>query len=103
MTLRGTFTALATPFNADGTLDFGALDALVDTQLEGGISGLVPCGTTGEAATLTEHERFGVIERVARRAAGRPIIAGTGTHNTAQSVDLHRKAADYGATHSLAV
>lgn len=103
MTLRGTFTALVTPFNADGSVDFGALDALVDFQRAGGISGLVPCGTTGEAATLTENERFAVISAVAKKAANLPIIAGTGTHNTAQSVDYHRKAADHGATHSLAV
>ncbi len=103
MKLRGTFTALATPFNADGSIDFGALDALVDSNLEGGVSGLVPCGTTGEAATLDDDERFSVVEWVARRASGVPIIAGTGTNNTAQSVELHRRAADHGATHSLAV
>lgn len=103
MKLRGTFTALATPFNADGTIDFGALDALVDSNLEGGVSGLVPCGTTGEAATLSVEERFSVVERVAKRAGDIPIIAGTGTNDTAQSVALHKRAADYGASHSLAV
>ncbi|MEO1173009.1 MAG: 4-hydroxy-tetrahydrodipicolinate synthase, partial [Myxococcota bacterium] len=103
MKLRGTFTALVTPFNADGSVDFGALDALVDYQLAGNISGLVPCGTTGEAVTLTESERFAVIAAVAKKAEGRPVIAGTGTNNTAQSVELHKKAAAHGATHSLAV
>lgn len=103
MELKGTFTALTTPFNADGSIDFGALEALVEQQLAGGITGLVPCGTTGEAATLSREERSAVIETVAKRAHGKPIIAGTGTNNTAQSVELHQRAADSGATHSLAV
>ncbi len=103
MRLRGTFTALVTPFNADGSVDFGALAALVESQLDASVSGLVPCGTTGEAATLTADERFSVIEAVAKKAVEIPIIAGTGTNNTAQSVELHRRASDHGATHSLAV
>ena len=52
-TLRGTFTALVTPFNADGSVDLGALDALVEWQLAQGVEGLVPCGTTGESATMS--------------------------------------------------
>jgi len=103
MRLRGTFTALVTPFNTDGSVDFGALDALVDEQIEGGVSGLVPCGTTGEAATLSDNERFAVVEKVATKAMNLPIIVGTGTNNTRQSVELHRAARNFGATHSLVV
>ncbi len=102
--LRGAFTALVTPFNADGSLDLGALDALVDAQLEGGIDGLVPCGTTGEAATMTAEERVTVIRRVAKRAGGKvPIIAGTGTNDTRESIEHQKRAKDAGATHALVV
>ena len=62
-TLRGTLTALVTPMNQDGSVDFGALEALVDWQLEQGVEGLVPCGTTGESATLTAQERADEIQR----------------------------------------
>ena len=103
-TLRGTFTALVTPMNRDGSIDFGALEALVDAQLAGGITGLVPCGTTGEACTLTGPERAQVISRVAKRVAGRvPVIAGTGTNNTAESIEHHKRAQQAGATHALVV
>ena len=64
MKLHGAFTALVTPMNKDGSVDFGALDALVDTQLKAGINGLVPCGTTGETATLELSERDAVVAAV---------------------------------------
>ena len=75
----GAMTALVTPMNADGSVDFGALDALVDMQIEGGIDGLVPCGTTGESATMTADERQSVISHVVKRVNGRvPVVAGAG-------------------------
>ena len=102
--LRGVFTALVTPMNRDGSLDLGALDALVDAQLAGKIDGLVPCGTTGESVTLDAQEWQTVVGRVAKRVAGRvPVIAGTGSNNTAKVVENQKKALDLGASHALVV
>ncbi len=82
MNLMGCGTALVTPFRGDGSVDEPALHALVNWQIEEGISFLVPCGTTGEAATLTEHEWLRVVEVVVGAAAGRvPVFAGC-THNS---------------------
>ena len=75
--LEGTFTALVTPMNQDGSIDFEALQKLVDWQLEQGIDGLVPCGTTGESATMSAGERAEVIARVIHWVGDRaPVIAG---------------------------
>jgi 4-hydroxy-tetrahydrodipicolinate synthase len=82
MNLMGCGTALVTPFRGDGSVDEPALHALVNWQIDEGISFLVPCGTTGEAATLTEHEWLRVVEVVVGAAAGRvPVYAGC-THNS---------------------
>lgn len=90
--------------NRDGSLDVGALDALVESQIAGGIAGLVPCGTTGEAATLSAAERDVVIARVVKGSAGRvPVLAGTGSNSTAVTIDNQRRAKDLGATHGLVV
>jgi 4-hydroxy-tetrahydrodipicolinate synthase len=87
MNLQGCGTALVTPFRPDGSLDQLALHALVESQLAAGISLLVPCGTTGEASTLTEHETQRVIEITITAAAGRvPIFAGCTHNSTAQAV-----------------
>lgn len=102
--LRGTLTALVTPFNADGSVDFGALDALVDWQIEEGVEGLVPCGTTGESATMTAEERAEVITRVVKKAAGRvTVVAGAGSNNTQVAVEHQKRAADTGAAYALVV
>ena len=78
MQLTGAFTALITPFR-NQEIDESALRSLVDFQISNGIHGLVPCGTTGESATMTEDERRRVIEIVIDQTAGRvPVIAGTG-------------------------
>ncbi len=101
--LQGSYVALPTPFRA-GAVDFGALDALVDWHVEQGSDGLVSVGTTGEGATLTDYERRSVIERTIRRAARRiPIVAGVGTNNTAQSIELARFANSAGADAALVV
>jgi len=93
----GCLAALVTPFR-DGAVDFAALDGLVDHVLAGGVSGLVPCGTTGESPTLGDDERNAVIAAVARRVRGRvPVIAGTGTNSTARSVEHSRAAVAAGA------
>lgn len=97
--LSGTYTALVTPFTPDGeAVDFAALDALVEAQIAGGVSGLVPCGTTGEAPTLTDEEQVAVIKRVAQVAAGRvPVMAGTGTFSTKKSILASKAALAAGA------
>jgi 4-hydroxy-tetrahydrodipicolinate synthase len=82
--LSGCGTALVTPFRADGSLDEATLAALVHWQIESGTNFLIPCGTTGEAPTLSEQEWLRVIERVIEAAAGRvPVFAGC-THNSTQ-------------------
>ena len=102
MKLSGAFTAIVTPFSAsqDSSLvvDDAALDALVDAQIKGGISGLVPCGTTGESPTLDDEEHLGVIKKVIARVAGRvPVIAGTGSNSTREAIAMSRRAAELGA------
>ncbi|WP_437598841.1 4-hydroxy-tetrahydrodipicolinate synthase [Sorangium sp. So ce590] len=97
--LSGTFTALVTPFTPDGeAVDFEALDALVEAQIAGGVSGLVPCGTTGESPTLSEAETTAVIARVVEAARGRvPVIAGTGSFSTKKTIEASRAALTAGA------
>src|SRR3984957_19017034 len=86
MELMGCGTALVTPFRRDGGLDESALHALVNWQIENGIDFLVPCGTTGEASTLTESEWLRVIEVVVATASGRvPVFAGC-THNATHEI-----------------
>jgi 4-hydroxy-tetrahydrodipicolinate synthase len=108
-TLRGALTALITPFAADGSVDEDALRRLVRWQVLAGIDGLVPVGTTGEAPTLTPAERERVIaitvETVAERASrGRvPVVAGTGTNDTAATIAATRRAAELGADAALVV
>jgi 4-hydroxy-tetrahydrodipicolinate synthase len=99
MHLAGTFTALVSPFTPDGeAVDFPALDALVEAQIAGGVSGLVPCGTTGESPTLTDDEQIAVIKRVAAVAAKRvPVMAGTGTFSTKKTIAASRAAVAAGA------
>jgi 4-hydroxy-tetrahydrodipicolinate synthase len=95
--------ALVTPF-ADGKVDEAALEAFVDWQISEGSSGLVPCGTTGESATLSHDEHKRVIEITIKVAAGRvPVIAGAGSNNTAEAIDLARFAEKAGADGLLVV
>ncbi len=94
---EGCFTALVTPF-ADDAVDTAALNRIVDDQIAAGISGLVPCGTTGEAPTLTDEEHAHVVRIVAERTAGRiPVIAGTGSNCTARTIKCSSAALDAGA------
>ena len=102
--LRGTITALVTPFDANGGIDEKALRRLVDFQIEEGIDGLLPCGTTGESPTLTYAEHNKVIDIVIDQANGRvPVIAGTGSNSTQEAIDLTRHAKEAGADYSLQV
>jgi 4-hydroxy-tetrahydrodipicolinate synthase len=99
MHLSGTYTAIVTPFTSDGeAVDVSALDALVEAQIAGGVTGLVPCGTTGEAPTLTDEEQISVVKRVVAVAAGRvPVLAGTGTFSTKKTIAASRAAVAAGA------
>lgn len=103
--LRGTFTALVTPFTADGKqVDFETLAKNVEYQIKKGIDGLVPVGTTGECPTLDHDEHDKVIETVIKVAAGRvPVLAGTGSNATSEAVRLTQKAKESGATAALVV
>jgi 4-hydroxy-tetrahydrodipicolinate synthase len=99
LALSGTFTALVTPLSKDGeSVDFEALDALVAAQLEGGVTGLVPCGTTGEAPTLSDDEQVAVIRRVVAATKGRaPVVAGTGSFSTKKTIAASKAALAAGA------
>lgn len=95
--LRGVYTALVTPFQEDGAVDYPALTALVERQVAAGVDGVVPCGTTGESPTLS-HEEFGdVIECVVRAAKRRvQVVAGVGTNSTDKTIANAREAAERG-------
>ena len=100
---QGTHTALITPFR-NGEVDTEAFRALIDRQVEGGIDGIVPCGTTGESPTLGRKEHLRVIELAVEYAAGRiKVIAGTGANATAEAIHLTTEAAKLGVDASLQV
>jgi 4-hydroxy-tetrahydrodipicolinate synthase len=105
MTLRfeGTLPALVTPFR-DGKVDEKALRELVERQIEGGVTGLVPCGTTGESVTLSEEEHVRVVEVVVEQAKKRvPVVAGAGTVSTAHTIHLAEDCKKAGADGLLLV
>ncbi len=97
--LQGVYTALVTPFSADGSsIDFEAYEKLLAQQIDGGINGLVPCGTTGESPTLSDAEQRELIARTVRFAKGRiPVLAGTGSFNTKKSIEASKAAMEAGA------
>lgn len=100
---RGAATALITPFR-DGTVDYDAFGRLIDWQIEAGIDGLVIAGTTGEGSTLSDEEHREVLKYAVERAAGRtPMIAGTGSNDTAYAVDLTKYACELGYDAMLVV
>ncbi|TVR69663.1 MAG: 4-hydroxy-tetrahydrodipicolinate synthase [Spirochaetaceae bacterium] len=101
---RGVYTALITPFTTDGKLDEGALRRIVNAQIDAGIAGLVPVGTTGESPTVTHEENVRVVGIVIDEARGRvPVIAGTGSNSTAEAIDMTSQAKELGAAASLQV
>jgi 4-hydroxy-tetrahydrodipicolinate synthase len=100
---EGVFTALVTPFSS-GRVDEEALRGLVELQVEAGVDGVVPCGSTGESATLSHEEHRKVIGIVIDAAAGRvQVVAGTGSNNTAEAVELTRHAKEAGADGALLI
>lgn len=99
----GAMVALITPFQ-DGEIDFQTLDELIDFQLEGGIDGIVPVGTTGESPTLSHAEHKQVIERVVKTVGGQvPVIAGAGSNSTAEAIELTEFSKKVGADATLQV
>ena len=103
--MRGCATALVTPFKRDGSVDDDCFRKLVGRQIKGGVNILVPCGTTGESVTMSESERLAVIKstvEVAKKHKAH-VIAGTGSNNTAATIDFTRKAREAGADAVLVV
>lgn len=103
--MSGAATALVTPFKKDGSIDNECFKKLVERQIKGGVKILVPCGTTGESVTMSDEERLHVIRitvEVAKRLKAH-VIAGTGSNNTAATIDFTRKAREAGADAALVV
>jgi 4-hydroxy-tetrahydrodipicolinate synthase len=101
--LRGSMVALVTPFR-DGAVDEEALRALVRWQIEKGTDALVPCGTTGEGATLSAEEQFKVVRACVEEARGRvPVIAGCGSNDTRKTIENAQRVKEAGADYALVV
>ena len=101
---EGAYTAIVTPFNADGSVDYGKFRELIALQAEAGIDGIVPVGTTGESPTLDYDEHSRVIETAVEACRGRmKVIAGTGGNSTAEALMLTRHAQEVGADGTLQV
>ena len=102
--ISGSLVALVTPMDSRGSLDWQALERLIDFHLEQGTDGIVAVGTSGESATLDMDEHKEVIRRVVDRVAGRiPVIAGTGANSTSEAVELTEAARSVGADACLLV
>ena len=102
--LQGSFVALVTPMSLDGSLDFKALEALVEWHVESGTNGIVSVGTTGESATVSVPEHLEIIKKTVDYVDGRvPVIAGTGGNSTQEAVELTQTASELGADYALIV
>lgn len=102
MGLKGVMPALITPFTPDNMIDKAGFRANIRYTIEHGVSGIVPCGTTGESATITLEEHKQLID-IAVDSSAVPVIAGTGSNNTKEAIELTRHAADAGADASLLI
>ena len=101
---KGIATALITPFTASGEVDYDAYGRLIDWQIESGIDAIVSCGTSGEGPTLSDAEHKEVVRYAVERANGRvPVIAGTGSNDTAYAVELTKFASEVGVDAMLVV
>lgn len=102
---EGCFTALVTPFSADSaSIDWAAYERLVESQIAGGVKGLVPCGTTGETPTLSEAEQRELIQRTVRMVRGRAaVVPGTGSNDTKKTIEATRAAFEAGADGAMIV
>ena len=103
VTFGGILTAMVTPFDERGRVDEDAFVAMVHHLLENGSDGLVVSGTTGEGATLSDDEKARIWELAVAEAGGAPVIAGTGTYDTAHSVHLTETASEIGVDGVLVV
>ncbi|MCK4778108.1 MAG: dihydrodipicolinate synthase family protein, partial [Actinomycetia bacterium] len=101
---KGSYTAIITPFNEDGTIDYKTYEKLVEFQIENGTDGIVPCRSTGESATMTHEEHRELIkftiDKVNKRVA---VIAGTGSNSTKEAVKLTKFAGEAGADGALVI
>ncbi len=103
-TFSGVWTALITPMNDNGTVNYAELEGIVEAQIEAKIDGLVAVGTTGESPTLNPQEHLSVIDCVCKAARGRvPVLAGTGSNNTLEALHLTKEAEDLGVDGFLIV
>lgn len=101
---RGSIVALVTPFKDDFSVDLDAYGRLIEFQIERGTHGIVPCGCTGEAATLSHDEQKQIIRYAVEKIAGRvPVVAGTGSNNTKEAIELTRYAKEVGADAALMI
>jgi 4-hydroxy-tetrahydrodipicolinate synthase len=101
---EGAYTAIVTPFNKDGSVDYGKLRALIALQIEGGMDGIVPVGTTGESPTLDFDEHEKVVETSVEACRGKiKVIAGTGANSTSEALQLTKHALAAGADGTLQV
>lgn len=104
MNFEGAWTAFVTPMTSDGGVDWGGLDKNLQFQIEQGITGLVPTGTTGESPTLNWDEHNSIVERALAKAAGKcEVIAGTGSNSTQEAMESTEHAAEHGAKAALLV
>jgi len=102
--LQGAYTAIVTPFNKNGSVDYARYRKLIEFQIENGIDGIVPVGTTGESPTLNNDEHMKVIEETVKAVNGRVlVIAGTGANSTAEAVELTKQAKKLGVDATLQV
>ena len=100
----GAATALVTPMNPNGGIDYTSFEGLIEKQIDGGIDALLVLGTTGEASTLSDYEKQSLIEFAIDKVGGRvPVIVGTGTNDTSRTAELSKYAADAGADALLVV
>ncbi|QZA88922.1 4-hydroxy-tetrahydrodipicolinate synthase [Salinarchaeum sp. IM2453] len=95
--LRGVYPAMTTPFTEDGSIDFDQLQSDARRLEEAGVDGLVPMGSTGESATVSHEEHVDVVEAVVDAVEDIPVIAGSGSNNTREALELSRRCADVGA------
>lgn len=100
----GSSVAIVTPMHADGSVNFEKLGDLIEFQIAGGTDAITICGTTGESATLKDDEHLAAIKYTVEQVAGRiPVIAGTGSNDTAHAIEMSKEASSYGADALLLV
>lgn len=101
---QGAGVAIVTPFNEDGSINFGKLEELIDFQIDNHTDSIIICGTTGEASTMTDEEQLECIKIAVERTRGRvPVIAGTGSNDTRHGIALTKRAAELGVDGVLQV